>query len=194
MNKTVNINLSGIFFHIDEDAFHKLQHYLDSVKRSFANTPGSEEINADIEARIAELFQERMKTEKQVISLREVEEIIMIMGQPEDYVLDEEIFEDETAASAGPKTRKQLFRDTEHSYVAGVSSGLGHYLGMEAIWVRILWVLLTLGSSGAFILIYIAFWIFVPEAKTTADKLAMRGEPVTISNIERKIKEGFDEV
>ena len=195
MNKTVNINLAGIFFHIDEDAYAKLQHYLDAIKRSFTDTQGRDEIISDIEARIAELFNEKRKDDRQVISIKEVEEVIAIMGQPEDYMLDEEIFEDEPTYSAETKrVGKQLFRDTEHSYIGGVSSGLGHYLGIEAIWIRLIWVLLTIGSSGAFILIYIALWIFVPEAKTTADKLAMRGEEVTISNIERKIREGFDNV
>ena len=194
MNKTVNINLAGIFFHIDEDAYIKLQHYLDAIKRSFANTTGYDEIIADIEARIAELFQEKMKTDRQVISSKEVEEVIAIMGQPEDYIVDEDLFEDQKYSETSRSTGKQLFRDTDHAYIGGVSSGLGHYLGIDPIWMRLLWILLTIGSSGAFILIYIALWIFVPEAKTTADKLAMRGEPVNISNIERKIKEGFDDV
>lgn len=195
MNKTVNINLAGIFFHIDEDAYAKLQHYLDAIKRSFTNTQGKDEIIADIEARIAELFNEKKKEDRQVIGIKEVEEVIAIMGQPEDYMVDEEIFEDEPVYTKTTKSSgKQLFRDTEHSYVGGVSSGLGHYLSIDFIWVRLLWILLTIFSSGAFILIYIALWIFVPEAKTTADKLAMRGEEVTISNIEKKIREGFDNV
>ena len=195
MNKTVNINLAGIFFHIDEDAYAKLQHYLDAIKRSFTNTQGKDEIIADIEARIAELFNEKKKDDRQVIGIKEVEEVIAIMGQPEDYMVDEEIFEDEPVYTKTTKSPgKQLFRDTEHSYVGGVSSGLGHYLGIDFIWVRLLWILLTIFSSGAFILIYIALWIFVPEAKSTADKLAMRGEEVTISNIEKKIREGFDNV
>lgn len=194
MNKTVNINLAGVFFHIDEDAFSKLQHYLEAIKRSFANTTGYDEIIADIEARIAELFSEKMKSERQVISSREVDEVIAIMGQPEDYMVDEEIFEDRSFERKTSRSRKQLYRDTDNAYIGGVSSGLGHYLGIQAIWVRILWILLTLLSSGAFILIYIALWIFVPQAITTAEKLAMRGEPVNITNIERRIKEGFDDV
>ncbi|RKS53361.1 phage shock protein C (PspC) family protein [Gillisia mitskevichiae] len=194
MNKTVNINLAGIFFHIDEDAYAKLQHYLEAIKRSLTNTQGKEEIIADIEARIAELFNEKIQDKKQVIGNTEVEAVIATMGQPEDYMLDEEIFEDEPSYTKSSSTGKQLFRDTENSYVGGVSSGLGHYLGIQALWVRLLWVVLTVASSGAFILIYIALWIFVPEAKSTADKLSMRGEEVNISNIERKIKEGFDDV
>ncbi len=195
MNKTVNINLAGIFFHIDEDAYARLQRYLEAIKHSFSNTQGRDEIISDIEARIAELFSEKRKDDRQVISIKEVEEVITIMGQPEDYMVDEEIFEDEPRKTKSTKTvGKQLFRDKENGYVGGVSSGLGHYLGIEAIWVRLLWVLLTIFSSGAFVLIYIAFWIFVPEAKTTADKLAMRGEEVTVSNIEKKIREGFHDV
>ena len=192
MNKTVNINLAGTFFHIDEDAYARLQRYLEAIRHSFSNTQGRDEIISDIEARIAELFNEKVKNDRQVISIKEVEEVITIMGQPEDYMVDEEIFEDEPKRTKSTKTAgKQLFRDTENGHVGGVSSGLGHYLGIEAIWVRLLWILLTIFSSGAFILIYIAFWIFVPEAKTTADKLAMRGEEVTVSNIEKKIREGF---
>ncbi|QED37315.1 PspC domain-containing protein [Antarcticibacterium arcticum] len=194
MNKTVNINLAGVFFHIDENAYTKLQHYLDAIKRSLTNTQGQDEIIADIEARIAELFNEKIKTDRQVIGSKEVDEVIAVLGQPEDYMLDEEIFEDEPVYNKTRSTGKQLFRDTEHSYVGGVSSGLGHYLGIAPIWVRILWIILTLASSGAFILIYIALWIFVPEAKTTADKLSMRGEEVNISNIERKIREEFENV
>lgn len=192
MNKTVNINLAGVFFHIDEDAYAKLQHYLEAIKRSLTGTHGRDEILNDIEARIAELFSEKIQNERQVISNREVDEVITVMGQPEDYMLDDEIFEEETPSI---RTKgKKLFRDTEHAYIGGVSSGLGHYLGIAPIWLRLAWILLTIFSTGAFILIYIALWIFVPEAKTTADKLAMRGEPVTISNIEKKIREGFDDV
>ncbi len=194
MNKTVNINLAGIFFHIDENAYLKLQRYLDAIRRSFTDSQGRDEIIADIEARIAELFSEKIKDERQVIGIKEVDEVIAIMGQPEDYRLDEEIFEDEPKSYQRPKTSRQLFRDTTNSYVGGVSSGLGHYLGIDATWIRLAWILFTIFSSGAFVLIYIAFWIFVPEAKSTADFLAMKGEAVNISNIEKKIKEGFDGV
>ncbi|MGB3775631.1 MAG: PspC domain-containing protein, partial [Leeuwenhoekiella sp.] len=200
MNKTININLAGLFFHIDEDAFAKLQHYLDAVKRSLSGTEGRDEIIQDIEARIAELFTERIRHERQVISTIEVDQVIEIMGQPEDYKLDDTIFEDEqpkasTYTSNSSTTHsKKLYRDTDNSYLGGVSSGLGHYLGIAPLWIRILFVLLAFLSSGGFALLYIGFWIFVPSAKTTAQKLEMRGEPVNIDNIQRKVKEGFDSV
>ena len=196
MNKTVNINLAGIFFHIDENAYLKLQRYLEAIRRSFTDSQGQSEIISDIEARIAELFSERVKHDKQVIGNKEVDEVISIMGQPEDYLVDDEIFEDEPKESYKRKSTpsKKLFRDTDNSYIGGVSSGLGHYLGIDAVWIRLIWILLTLASGGTFVLIYILFWILVPEALTTADKLTMTGEPVNISNIEKKIKDGFDSV
>ena len=196
MNKTVNINLANTLFHIDEDAYNKMRRYLESVKRSFANTPGSDEILADIEARIAELFYEKLENERQVITQKQVDEVIAIMGQPEDYMVDEDIFEDEPKAkNTGPTSRvKKLYRDTEQKYVAGVSSGLAHYLGIDPLWIRILWVFLTIGSGGGFILLYGLLWILIPEAATTSQKLDMRGEAVNISNIERKVKEGFEDV
>ena len=106
MNKTVNINLANTLFHIDEGAFNKMRLYLESVKRSFANTPGSDEILADIEARIAELFHEKLENERQVITEKEVDEVITIMGQPEDYMVDEDIFEDEPRAARNEDRRK----------------------------------------------------------------------------------------
>ena len=195
MNKTVNINLAGIFFHIDEDAYLKLQRYLEAIKRSFTDSQGRSEIIADIEARIAELFSERVQNEKQVIRIKEVDEVISVMGQPEDYLVDDEIFEDEPQPSYRAKSTpsKKLFRDTENSYISGVSSGLGHYFGIDAIWIRLAWILLIFGA-GTGIILYILLWILVPEAKTTAEKIMMTGKPVNISNIEKKIKDGFETV
>src|SRR5690606_31506752 len=109
------------------------------------DSQGRAEILADIEARIAELFSERIQSDRQVVSVKQVDEVIAIMGQPEDYLVDDEIFEDEpkTHKTQRTATSKKLFRDKDNSYIAGVSSGLGHYLGIEAVWVRLLWILLT---------------------------------------------------
>ncbi len=197
MNKTVNINLAGIFFHIDEDAYLKLQRYLEAIKRSFTDSQGRSEIIADIEARIAELFNERVQNDKQVIGIKQVDEVISIMGQPEDYLVDDEIFEDEpnksSYTSKNSTPNKKLFRDAENSYIGGVSSGLGHYFGIDAIWIRLMWIILF-SAAGTGVLLYILLWILVPEARTTAEKIMMTGEPVNISNIEKKIKDGFDNV
>jgi len=196
MNKTVNINLAGTFFHIDEDAFGKLQRYLDAIRRSLSDPQGSDEIIKDIEARIAELFSEKLERHTQVVTIKELDEVIAVMGQPEDYAVDDEIFEDTPHTSSGTRTGryKQLFRDIDNKYISGVSSGLGHYLGIDALWIRLLWILMAFMSGGTFILVYILFWILVPAAITTSDKLKMSGEPINISNIEKKFKEGYENV
>lgn len=196
MNKTVNINLAGTFFHIDEDAYQKLQRYLEAIKRSFTDSQGRNEIIADIETRIAELFNERVENDKQVVSIKEVDQVITIMGQPEDYMVDEEIFEDEpkhSYKSSRTDTTRKLYRDTENAYIGGVSSGLSHYFGIEPLWIRLIWVLLFFGA-GTGILVYILLWILMPAAETTSEKLAMSGKPVNITNIEEKVKEGFSNV
>ena len=196
MNKTVNINLAGTFFHIDEDAYQKLQRYLEAIKRSFTDSQGRNEILADIEARIAELFNERVENDKQVVSIKEVEQVITIMGQPEDYMVDEEIFDDEpkrTYTSSRTSSTRKLYRDTESAYIGGVSSGLAHYFDVDPLWIRIAWVILFFGFGTGF-LVYILLWILMPAAETTSEKLAMSGKPVNITNIEEKVKEGFSNV
>lgn len=192
MNKTVNINLGGMIFHIDENAYLKLQNYLNAVRRSFAGASGEDEIVSDIENRIAELFSQKLKHDKQVVSNKEIDEVIEIMGQPEDYMVDEDIFEEEPRSHKTTSTNnRKFYRDVDNKYIGGVSSGLGHYFGIDALWVRLLWILLIF-TFGTGILFYILLWILIPEAHTTAEKIAMTGDPVNISNIEKKIKEGFD--
>ncbi|RYC53083.1 PspC domain-containing protein [Flagellimonas olearia] len=196
MNKTVNINLANTLFHIDDDAYNKLRRYLESIKRSFAGTPGSDEIIADIEARIAELFLEKMENERQVITHKQVDEVINVMGQPEDYMVDEDIFEDEPKKAYERTTTarsKKLYRDIDQKYIGGVCAGLEHYLGFDALWIRLIFILLAV-FTGFGLIAYILLWILVPEAATTSQKLDMRGEPINISNIERKVKEGFGDV
>jgi len=199
MKKTVNVNLAGTFFHIDEDAFGKLTRYLDAIKRSLSDPQGSDEIIRDIEARISELFSEKIENSSQVISLKELDEVIAVMGQPEDYMVDEEIFEDSSSnstrrSSSSSSSSKKLFRDVDDKFVAGVSSGIGHYLGIDVIWIRLTWVILVLIGFGSPLLVYLLLWILVPSAESTADKLRMTGEPINISNIEKKFKEGYDTV
>ena len=195
MNKTISINLGGFFFHIDEDAYQKLSRYFDAVKRSLS-ADGRDEIMKDIESRIAELFQERLQNDKQVVGLSEIEEVISIMGQPEDYKIDDEKTSYQSSSSSSTNfyyPSKRLYRDKENGMIGGVMAGLGHYLGIDALWLRILMVILFFGF-GTGLFVYIVLWILVPEAITTTQKLEMKGQPITISNIEKKVKEGFDDI
>ena len=191
MNKTININLGGLVFHIDEDAYQKLTNYIEAIKRSLSKNSGQEEIIKDIEIRIGELISEKHTSDKQVISLGEVEEIISIMGQPEDYRIEgDEPIKDEPIYT-NSKITKKLYRDEENAAIGGVLAGLGHYFGVDKAILRVILLIMVFAWGTGFVA-YIILWIAMPAAKTTSEKLEMRGEPVTISNIEKKVREEIE--
>jgi phage shock protein PspC (stress-responsive transcriptional regulator) len=193
MNKTISINLGGFFFHIDEDAYSKLTRYLEAVKRSLS-PEGRDEIIKDIESRIAELFQEKIQNEKQVIGTKEVDDMITIMGQPEDYKIDDEPTNNSKSYNTNNQyTTKKLYRDKENSIIGGVLSGISHYLNIDPIWLRIFMAILMVFFGSGFV-IYIILWIIIHEAKTTTQKLEMTGMPINITNIEKKVKESIDDI
>ena len=195
MNKTVNINLGGMFFHIDEDAYQKLTRYFEAIKRSLSNSSGQDEIIKDIEMRVSELLNEKQKTDKHVVGLKDVDEVIAVMGQPEDYRIDDEEAGKSTPnfSNSSSTTTKKLYRDTENGMIGGVLAGLGHYFGIDKVWLRV-FLLILVFAWGTGVLAYIILWIVMPAATTTAEKLEMTGEPVTISNIEKKVREEFENV
>jgi phage shock protein PspC (stress-responsive transcriptional regulator) len=196
MNKTININLGGFFFHIDEEAYQKLRRYLASISKSLSEDPqGKNEIIADIEARISELLSEKITDARQVVNEIDIEDIIVIMGQPEDYAEAEEAYSDANYSySRNKASGKKLFRDGDDKFLGGVASGIAHYFNIDTIWIRLLFLITTLAGVGIGILVYIILWVLLPEAKTTAEKLQMEGEPVNIDNIEKKIREEFTNV
>ncbi|MFV8373978.1 PspC domain-containing protein [Flavobacterium sp. LB1P62] len=194
MNKTVNINLGGMFFHIDEDAYQKLTRYFDAIKRSLSNSSGHDEIIKDIEMRVSELLNEKQKSDKHVVGLKDVDEVITVMGQPEDYIIEDELKGSQTYSDNTNRRSKKLYRDKEKGMIGGVAAGLGHYFGIDAVWIRIVLLLLVFAGFGTGILAYIILWVVTPEAITTSEKLEMTGEPVNISNIEKKVREEFESV
>lgn len=197
MNKTVTINIAGLFFHIDEDAYNKLSIYLEAIKNSL-NTEGKEEIISDIESRIAEIFSEKVDPKTGVITMIDVDNIIQIMGQPEDYRLDDEN-ESQNQSNQNSsnenyiKRPRKLFRDGEKRVLGGVLSGLANYFNIDVVWIRILFILLVF-VYGSSIIIYPILWLIIPKAKTVSDILEMKGEPVNISNIEKQVRENFDQL
>jgi len=185
MKKTININLAGFVFYIDEDAYEELQKYLKNIKTYLGNTEGREEIIHDIESRIAELFSEK---QKQVITLIEVSEVIEVMGEPEDYMSEDETEEKTSYKSSN----KSLYRDPDSTVLGGVCSGIGHYLNIDAIWIRL--IFLAMVWSGVSILFYFILWAIIPKAETTAQKLEMKGKAATFSNIEDYVRKGYENV
>ncbi|MEM1323551.1 MAG: PspC domain-containing protein [Bacteroidota bacterium] len=196
MNKVFNINLGGYPFTIDQNAYEFLSNYLDTIHHHFETSEGYEEITADIEARMAELFHEELEG-RQIVTLKDVKTAISIMGTPEDFGAEpmqetKGNAESKWTFSTGIKTGKRLFRNGDDEVVGGVCSGIAAYFGItDPLWVRILFVLITI-SGGVGILPYIILWAIVPKAETAADRLAMRGEPINVSNIAKTIEDELD--
>lgn len=193
MKKAFKINLGGQIFHIDEDAYEKLRVYLDTISSHFSNIEESREIINDIENRLAELLLEQVSTKDQVVTLADVEKVIGIMGKPEE-IADEEGNGKASGAHAGNgKRSRRLYRDPDRAAVAGVASGLAAYFDIDVVIIRILFVVFTLVGWGFALLAYIVLWIAVPKANTAAEKLEMRGEKVNVSNLEKKIREEYED-
>ncbi len=200
MNKTVTINISGIIFHIEEDAYDKLSKYLSTIKGYFTNTDGGNEIMSDIEARIAEMLQAKVNATKQVVLMNDVDAVMSAMGKPEEFA-------DESASSSSTneKTntsyentyqepiRKRLFRNPDDKAIGGVCSGVAEYFNVDVVWIRIITFLLIF-FGGMSLFVYLILWIVIPEAQTTADRLAMRGEPVNINNIKKAVQDEAEEL
>lgn len=191
MKKTVTINISGIIFSIDEDAYKKLKIYLDTIKGYFKNSDGRDEIMSDIEARIAEMLQEKISDQKQVVSINDIDEVISLMGQPEDYIDSED--EEFTYEQTRKRRTRRLYRDPDNQVIGGVCSGISHYFGIDPIWIRLA-LILALFTMGTGVVLYIILWIIIPLAETTSEKLEMKGEPINIDNISKTVEEEMENV
>lgn len=190
MKKTFTINISGTVFHIDDDAYEKLNNYIFQVNRHFGNDADAKEIVQDIESRISELFQERIKDGSEVITISQVTEIIKIMGMPEAF---SDANDDEPTITVMHSRGKKLYRDPDDRVLGGVCSGLAAYFVLDPIIVRLIFVLLFF-IGGTSILIYPILWIIIPKATNTAQRLEMKGEEVNITNISKTIKEEIQDV
>lgn len=191
MNKVLNINLGGIAFTIDEDAYVYLEKYLQSLRNHFQQSEGADEIVHDIEARLAELISEG-RGQRSIVSLRDVENAVSVMGTPEDFGA-EPIKHTEGGSASGIKTGRRLFRDPDDRFLGGVCSGLAAYFGVkDPLWVRMGFLFFFLVFGSGFFL-YLILLVLVPEAQTAADRLAMRGEPVDINSIAKDFEEKIND-
>ncbi|HEX4875396.1 MAG TPA: PspC domain-containing protein [Chitinophagaceae bacterium] len=169
MKKIININLSGRVIPIEDSAYEKLQGYIESLRRYFANEEGRDEIINDIESRIAELMNEKIRKGTNAIIDADVEEIITSMGRVEDFEAEEK---EAAAALQNPGTQqsysytekksKRLYRDTNDKFIGGVCSGIAAYLNVDPAIVRILFAIITFGGFGFGFLAYIILWIVLP--------------------------------
>jgi len=196
MKKTFTANLNGTVFHIEEDAYDQLQRYLANIRAKFSGSAEAEEIMADIEARIAELFTERLQG-RQAIGMADVDHVKQVMGQPEDYVDSDTTdgpagTEDRSYQHYGPRKHKRLFRDPDDRWVGGVISGMAAYFGTDPLWFRIAFIVVVVAGWGTPAALYVILWLLLPEANTAAEKLEMHGEEVTVDNIKRVFDEGAE--
>lgn len=193
MKKTVSINIKGLHFIIEEQAYEKLQAYLDRLENKLGNTEGKQEIIEDIELRMAEIFSENLENNsKKVIEMVDVEHAISILGEPEEYIEGDEsksIKEEPLESDKYTYDRhdKKLFRDLENAALAGVCSGLANYFAVDVIIVRILF-LLVLFFGGFGIPLYIILWIIVPKVNSHIDRLRMQGRPITVESVREEVE------
>ena len=206
MKKTLNVNLNGSVFTIDEDAFVLLDNYLSNLRIYFRKEEGAAEIIADFEARIAELFSEKTRLGYQVITFEHVEEVIARVGKPADFAGNEEKEEKQTHFAEPEKIKKKLFRNTDDKLLGGVCSGIAAYFGWSTTAVRIITLILpfvlasvklfsimspplffTSNLGFLFILAYLVAWMIVPGAQTAEQKLQMHGKPITVENIGKTV-------
>jgi phage shock protein PspC (stress-responsive transcriptional regulator) len=169
MDKTININIAGSLFQIDEEAFRILRDYLQAINNRFRNVQGGHETIEDIELRIAEILQSQ-KGLAGVITKENIESMISIMGKPEDFDLNEP----EPEVFGYTSQRKRMYRNPDDTIISGVCGGIGAYLNTDPVLFRILFVLFTIFFGVGFF-VYIALWIALPSAITDTQKREMFG-------------------
>ena len=185
MKKTLTINLSGIVFNIDEDAYEILNEYLRKLEVQFSDEDGKEVMH-DIEARLAELFGNALKSVSQnVVTINEVNSAIEQLGTAEEIGGGEKssASSDKDAEKESRRRYRKFYRDGDNKILGGVAAGLAAYLGLEITITRLILLLLAITVLGWLIPIYLLVWLIAPEATTTAQKLEMQGIEPSIENI-----------
>ena len=222
MKTSININLFGTLYAIDEDAHQLLRQYLENMKSYFSRQEGGDEISDDIEHRVAELFWELKQAGNESITIEQVRSIIQEIGNPEEMGgqeaeatgtdsnantaeqgstgqnttgQDGHLGAHEAASRAKSwMSQRRFYRDPQDKLVGGVLSGIAHYFGNgdPIIW-RLLFVVLTLfGLAIPIIPIYLVVWLCAPEAKTAEERLRMKGMEVNPENIKSQVL-GYDD-
>ncbi len=191
MKKTLTVNIGGIVFYIDDDAFGILNDYLEEIGKFLKHSPNRDEIVADIENRIAEILRDRKRNENEAVNKDDVGYVIELLGQPGEFGEENEKRDYSYQRPAGNK--KRLYRDVDEKMIGGVCSGLGKYFHIDPVIVRIIFVVAIL-LSGASFLAYLILWIVVPPAITPEEKKEMYGDPVDFSEIEESVKKEMKEV
>jgi phage shock protein PspC (stress-responsive transcriptional regulator) len=190
MKITLSVNLGGYSFNIDDDAYEELKRYLKNLELHFAGEESSAEILSDIETRMAELFRTKITGYKQVITIQDVRQVISVLGTPEDIADNEGKSARDKFSTPG---YHRMYRDPDHRIIGGVCAGMGAYWDLDPWIMRAIFIALIF-AGGLGILVYLILYVVLPEAKTTAQKIEMKGEPVNIHNIKESVKQEFENV
>lgn len=190
MKRNITVNIFGSLYRMDEDAYAVLNAYIANMREYFSHQPDGKEIADDIEGRAAELMSELTSSGVEAISIEHVNDIIRRIGNPEEMTSDyedtscgmpEDAASEEDGGAGHPKRR--LYRNPEHSVIAGVCSGLGCYSDINPLWIRLFFIILLIPSWGIAAAVYLLLWICLPLASTPAERLRMKGKSVNITNL-----------
>ena len=192
MQKVVKVSISNIAFTLEQDAHELMQDYLERLQIHYESSPNCGEILSEIESRIAELLSERGYRDK-VVPPETVQEIIGILGRPEDF--DGESEEEQRT------TKKRVYRDPDNKILGGVCGGLGAYFSVDplifriafAVWVFFFFWLEIFGDWGWGMSVlgmfaYIVLWIAMPEARTVEQRYNMKGGSVSLKDIQKSMR------
>lgn len=193
MKKTTQIHLGGQHFIIDEDAYQKLSHYIESLKLHFTKDgDAGKEIVEDIEQRIAEILSQKNTSAIQSVTLDDVNQIIITLGNVDDFIYEEARSEKSQDTKYEHKNERRnyrrLYRDPEQKFLGGVASGLAQYFDTDPVLIRLAFVALIF-LKGFGVLLYLILWLAVPKARNSAEKLQMKGKPVNLSTIQETVQE-----
>lgn len=186
MKKTINAGIGGRSFTIDEDAYNRLDAYLGAFKAHLKDVPVTEVMD-DLEARIAELFTEKVGSGARVVDIALVEEVVTQLGMPDGSPVPGGAGAG-AAGDAGAKSsaaaQHKLYRDPKGARVAGVCAGLAQYFDVDVTLIRILMLVAIFAATAGF-WIYVVLWIVVPKAVTPAQQCEMRGLVPSAENMAR---------
>lgn len=190
MNRIITINLGGYALSIEEDAYDLLRAYLNKLQNHFGSDAQGREILDDIEARMAEMFHEKLKSGGSFIRMEDVKEACLAMGEPSDMESG-----DINASSLDDNSEipHRLFRDPENGIIGGVCSGLSAYFEMDVVLVRFIWIVFFFAGGIGF-LPYLLMWLIVPKAQSKADRLAMQGKSPNLRNFQDAFMEEANRV
>ncbi|NDW08772.1 PspC domain-containing protein [Dysgonomonas sp. 520] len=185
MKKVIDINIGGINFSMDDDAYFMLKTYLSKFEATISNPEDVKEVMEDIEYRIAEIFQKEIKGTFQVVNESMVKKIIDMLGEVNDTESQKQNTWDSRNSTFSPGgSTKRLYRDVDNKSIAGVCSGIAVYFDIDITLVRIIFLVGLICFSSTF-WIYLILWIALPKALSISQKLEMRGIPVTAENIKK---------